>query len=260
MLRRIAFLALLGLLAIFGGRLMLLASASGAPAASELPRVESGKHRAALVLGAGLNANGTPSPVLRDRIRAGVELLRAGKVDLLLMSGDNSVDRYSEPTAMRRAALDLGAPDEQIAVDYGGRRTWDSCKRAHDIFGVRHVIVVTNDFHRARAVVLCARPTSRSKGPWARARPSTRATRRGSRARPSPRGGASSTRGSITRRCPWAASRSTRTTAARCGARSATAIEPRPRQEHQTAELRPQEADTRQTAAAARHRSVPSGA
>ncbi|MBO9533726.1 MAG: YdcF family protein [Solirubrobacteraceae bacterium] len=155
MLRRLLFLALLGLLAIFGGRLILLGAAHGAPAADEVPPVADDQHRAALVLGAGLNRNGTPSAVLRDRIREGVALLKAGKADLLLMSGDNSVDRYSEPTAMRKAALALGVPDEQIAVDYGGRRTWDSCVRAHEVFGVRHVIVVTNDFHRARSVVLC---------------------------------------------------------------------------------------------------------
>jgi SanA protein len=154
-LRRLILLALVGLLAVFGGRLVLLAASSGTPDGADLAAVPASQQRAALVLGAGLNRNGTPSAVLRDRIRAGVALLQAGKVDLLLMSGDNSVDGYSEPTAMRAAAVAQGIPDDQIAVDYGGRRTWDSCVRAHDVFGVRRAVVVTNDFHRARSIVLC---------------------------------------------------------------------------------------------------------
>lgn len=158
MFRRLVALAVLGLLAVVGGRAILLASAAGTPnaaAPAALRPVAAGQHRVALVLGAGLNADGTPSYVLRDRIRASVALFERHEVDMLLMSGDNSVARYSEPSAMRAAAIAAGVPADRVAVDYGGRRTWDSCERAHDVFGVRHAVVVTNDFHRARAVVLC---------------------------------------------------------------------------------------------------------
>lgn len=157
MLRRLLLLAVVLLVAVFGGRAALLIASNGTPDADDLqavpPRAEG--HRAGIVLGAGLNRDGTPSAVLRDRIRAGVRLVDRGQVDLLLMTGDNSVEGYNEPSAMRQAALAQGVPAQQIAVDYGGRRTWDSCARAHRIFGVRHAIVVTNDFHRARSIVLC---------------------------------------------------------------------------------------------------------
>jgi SanA protein len=156
--RRLLIVAVLGVVAVFGGRAILLAASAGTPdaqATGALPKVTGGQHRIALVLGAGLNGNGTPSAVLRDRIRAGVQLLDRGVVDMLLMSGDNSVDGYSEPSAMRTAAMAQGVPADKIAVDYGGRRTWDSCARAKRVFGVRHTVVVTNDFHRARSVVLC---------------------------------------------------------------------------------------------------------
>jgi SanA protein len=157
-LRRLLLIVLAAVVVVFGGRAALLAASSGTPdalAAGELAPVASGQQRAALVLGAGLNHDGTPSAVLRDRIRAGVQLLDRGQVDLLLMSGDNSVDGYSEPSAMRAAAIAQGAPAGQIAVDYGGRRTWDSCARAERIFGIQRAVVVTNDFHRARSIVLC---------------------------------------------------------------------------------------------------------
>ncbi len=109
----------------------------------------------ALVLGAGLNRDGTPGKVLRDRVQTAAELYFAGKVEKLLMSGDNSTEYYNEPGAMRAYALSLGVLDEDIILDYAGRRTYDSCYRASAIFGVNELIVVTQAFHLPRALFLC---------------------------------------------------------------------------------------------------------
>jgi vancomycin permeability regulator SanA len=76
-------------------------------------------------------------------------------VDRLLLSGDNRTADYNEPAAMLRATLARGYDPDLIAVDYGGRRTWDSCKRAKEIFGVTHAVLITNDFHRNRTVAVC---------------------------------------------------------------------------------------------------------
>lgn len=110
---------------------------------------------AAIVFGAGLWRDGTPSPVLRDRVNAAAELYFAGKVEKLLMSGDNSTAYYNEPEAMRRYAIGLGVPDEAIALDYAGRRTYDTCYRARHIFGLEEVILVTQSFHLPRALFTC---------------------------------------------------------------------------------------------------------
>lgn len=148
-------LAVIGL-ALFGGRLLLVSAARGTAGADDLRPLAAGEHRVAIIFGAGLAPGGTrPSPLLDDRLRAGEDLLRRGIVDRLLMTGDNSVAQYNEPGAMRRAAIGRGIPPEAIAVDYGGRRTWDSCRRARDVFGVRHAVVVSSDFHRARTIVVC---------------------------------------------------------------------------------------------------------
>ena len=109
----------------------------------------------ALVLGAGLNRDGTPGVVLSDRVEAAAELYFLGKVEKLLMSGDNSSQYYNEPGAMRDYALSLGVPDEDIVLDYAGRRTYDSCYRAREIFGIDKLIVVTQAFHLPRALFLC---------------------------------------------------------------------------------------------------------
>jgi SanA protein len=110
---------------------------------------------AALVLGAGLNRDGSPGVVLQDRVRTAVELYFRGQVDKILMSGDNSTDFYNEPGAMRDFALSLGVPEDDIVLDFAGRRTYDSCYRAKAIFGLDQVIVITQAFHLPRALFLC---------------------------------------------------------------------------------------------------------
>ena len=125
-----------------------------ANARTHLPQ-ESPEAPVALVLGAGLNRDGTPGLVLRDRVRTAAELYQQGKVKKILMSGDNSSDNYNEPGAMQEFALSLGIPAEDIVLDYAGRRTYDSCFRAKTIFGVDHLIVITQAYHLPRAVFLC---------------------------------------------------------------------------------------------------------
>lgn len=111
--------------------------------------------RVAIVFGAGLWRDGSPTPVLRDRIATAAELYFAGKAEKLLMSGDNRYDDYNEPAAMKEFALSLGVPDEAIVLDYAGRRTYDTCYRARDIFQVESAILVTQQFHLDRALYIC---------------------------------------------------------------------------------------------------------
>jgi len=111
--------------------------------------------RIAIVFGAGLWRDGGPSPVLYDRIKTAAELHRAGKVRKLLLTGDNRFDNHNEPDVMRQTARELGVPEEDLVPDYAGRRTYDSCYRAREIFGVRRAILVTQEFHLDRALYLC---------------------------------------------------------------------------------------------------------
>lgn len=111
--------------------------------------------QAAIVFGAGLGRDGTPSPVLRDRITTAVDLYFAGKVQKLLMSGDNRFVNYNEPGAMRDFAIKLGVPPEDIVMDFAGRRTYDTCYRARHIFMLKTAILVTQSFHLPRSLYLC---------------------------------------------------------------------------------------------------------
>jgi len=111
--------------------------------------------RIAIVFGAGLMRDGSPTAVLRDRVVTATRLYFDGKVEKLLMSGDNSEIFYNEPGAMKDYAISLGVPEEDIVLDYAGRRTYDTCYRARDIFGVREAILVTQGFHLPRALYTC---------------------------------------------------------------------------------------------------------
>ena len=111
--------------------------------------------KVAIVFGAGLYRNGSPTPVLRDRVATASDLYQAGKVEKLLMSGDNSTLGHNEPGAMRDYAISLGVPDQDIILDYAGRRTYDTCYRAREIFEIDSAILVTQTFHLPRALYTC---------------------------------------------------------------------------------------------------------
>lgn len=111
--------------------------------------------RLAIVFGAGLRRDGSPTAILRDRVETAAQLYFAGKVQKILMSGDNSYDYYNEPESMRQYALELGIPSDDIVLDYAGRRTYDTCYRAKTIFQAESALLVTQQFHLPRALFLC---------------------------------------------------------------------------------------------------------
>lgn len=111
--------------------------------------------RLAIVFGAGLRRDGTPTPILRDRVETAASLYFSGRVEKLLMSGDNSFLNYNEPESMRQYAISLGVPESAIAMDYAGSRTYDTCYRAKAIFGMESALLVTQKFHLPRALFLC---------------------------------------------------------------------------------------------------------
>ena len=111
--------------------------------------------RVALVLGALVYPSGRLSSVLRERVDKAVFLYKAGKVEKLLMSGDNRFTHYNEPDRMKDYAVAHGVPACDVATDYSGRRTYDSVCRARRIFGQDKLIVVTQSFHLNRALFYC---------------------------------------------------------------------------------------------------------
>ncbi|MEN6482464.1 MAG: ElyC/SanA/YdcF family protein [Anaerolineaceae bacterium] len=132
---------------------VLISELYAKPKISSLADISSAK--VAIVFGAGLSKDGSASPVLRDRVETAANLYFAGKVEKLLMSGDNRFVDYNEPGAMLNYAISLGVPSEDIVLDYAGRRTYDTCYRAKHIFQIDEAILVTQRYHLPRALVTC---------------------------------------------------------------------------------------------------------
>lgn len=110
---------------------------------------------AAIVFGAGLYPDGSPMPALEDRILYASNLYKAGKVQVILMSGDRRSEAYDEPAAMQSYAIKLGIPEKAIVKDDAGFRTYDTCYRAKNTFHMDSAILVTTDYHLPRALFLC---------------------------------------------------------------------------------------------------------
>ncbi len=116
-------------------------------------------HRhAALLLGTSPTLpDGRINLYFRYRIDACARLYAAGKMDRIIISGDNHVVTYNEPEAMRDSLVARGIPSEVIFLDYAGFRTLDSVVRAKEIFGQRSLLIVSQRFHNERAVFLAGR-------------------------------------------------------------------------------------------------------
>jgi vancomycin permeability regulator SanA len=109
----------------------------------------------ALVLGASVNPDGTPSSFLKARLDLAHELYAAGKIKVILVSGDNGTVHYNEPDNMVKYLVSVGVPAKKVVADYAGFDTYDSCVRAKKIFGVDKLTVVTQSYHLMRAVATC---------------------------------------------------------------------------------------------------------
>jgi vancomycin permeability regulator SanA len=116
-----------------------------------------GKFDCVLVLGAKVNTGGSPSHMLEDRCRRGVELYRAKAAPALLMSGDHGREGYDEVTAMKRYAVDGGVPSSDVFMDHAGFSTYDSIYRARDVFRAERVLIVTQRYHLFRALYIAQR-------------------------------------------------------------------------------------------------------
>jgi vancomycin permeability regulator SanA len=108
----------------------------------------------AIVLGSAVYSDGTPGEFLKERLDAGIELYWSGKVDKLLFSGDNGQVDYNEVEAMKTYALEAGVAEEDVFLDHAGFSTYESMYRAQKIFDVDSAIVVTQEYHLYRALMI----------------------------------------------------------------------------------------------------------
>ena len=112
------------------------------------------QEQVALVLGTGKFFGDRINIHWRARMDAAAALFKAGRVSHLLLSGDNSTKSYNEPEDMKQALIERGVPAADITCDYAGFRTLDSIVRAREVFDVTRCVIISDDFHLARALWL----------------------------------------------------------------------------------------------------------
>ena len=113
-------------------------------------------HEVAIVFGASVLSDGTPSDVLRDRLDVSADLFEDERVRTVIVSGDNRTEEYNEPEAMANYLIEQrGIPEEVIFQDFAGRRTYDTCTRANQFWGVEDALLISQGFHLPRAIWLC---------------------------------------------------------------------------------------------------------
>ena len=146
-------LCVVGAAAVFGINWYVKASVQErflTPAeAAALPEVD-----CILVLGCGVEADGTPSAMLRDRLEQGVALYQGKAAPKLLMSGDHGRKDYDEVNVMKQYALDAGVPSKDVFMDHAGFSTYESMYRAREVFQAKKILIVTQGYHLSRALYI----------------------------------------------------------------------------------------------------------
>jgi SanA protein len=113
------------------------------------------KNKVGLLLGTGkFTKSGTINRFYNYRIEAAVKLYKAGKIEYILVSGDNSKRDYDEPSDFKDDLIARGIAEDKIVLDYAGFRTLDSVIRAKVIFGQTSLTFISQKFHNQRAIYI----------------------------------------------------------------------------------------------------------
>ena len=107
-----------------------------------------------LILGAGVREDNSPSHMLEDRLKTGIDLYKAGTAPKLLMSGDHGRIGYNEVGVMKLYAVRQGIPDCDVFMDHAGFSTYESLYRIRDVFNAKKIIIVTQEYHLYRALYI----------------------------------------------------------------------------------------------------------
>ncbi len=146
------FLAVAGVFCLLAGNFWVRKSTEKKIMTNEEELKQVSQPDCILVLGCGLRPDGEPTQMLKDRLDTGIALYQAGVAPKLLVSGDHGRIQYDEVNKMKQYAIDQGVPSQDIFMDHAGFSTYESMYRARDIFQVKQLIVVTQEYHLYRSI------------------------------------------------------------------------------------------------------------
>ena len=148
----LALIAILIILVVIGCNVVVLKAGEGR-IYSDVESIPA--NRVGVLLGTSpIGRYGNANPFYTYRVNACVALYNAGKIERVLISGDNSRKEYDEPTWTKNDLVAAGIPDSAIYLDYAGFRTLDSMVRAKEVFGLNQFTIISQRFHNERALFL----------------------------------------------------------------------------------------------------------
>jgi len=150
---RIAILSLVGLCLVITLSSFLIKKTAEPYIFSEIKEVP--HNEIGLLLGTSkFLKNGNVNPYYQNRINTAVKLYYAGKIDIIIVSGDNSTKYYNEPITMKKDLMHMGIPSNAIVMDFAGFRTLDSVVRARKVFAQKKFTIISQKFHNERALFI----------------------------------------------------------------------------------------------------------
>lgn len=90
----------------------------------------------------------------KNRMDATYDLYKNGKINFVIVSGDNSIVEYNETRDMKKYLVEMGIPEDCIVEDFAGFSTLDSVIRAKEVFGQDSITIISQDFHNERAIFI----------------------------------------------------------------------------------------------------------
>lgn len=97
---------------------------------------------------------GVRNPHFIARMHTAARLIKNGRVQHLLLSGDNRTQAYNEPRAMWRALSARGVAAERLTMDFAGFSTFDTLARAQRVFQLNKATLITQRWHLPRAIYI----------------------------------------------------------------------------------------------------------
>lgn len=107
-----------------------------------------------IVLGALVYKDGRMSDMLKDRCDTAYELYLSNKIKKILVSGDHGRIDYDEVNTIKDYLIKKGVIEDDLFLDHAGFDTYDSLYRARDIFKVKSLTIISQEFHLSRSIYL----------------------------------------------------------------------------------------------------------
>jgi vancomycin permeability regulator SanA len=125
------------------------------------------EYDAGVILGAAVWSGDKPSPVLRERIRTGYELLKSGMIEFIVLTGGNAPNELTEAEVAKRTLLDMGVDPTRIVLEEQTSSTVEQIIFVRDQLtkqGWSSFVIISDQFHLKRALEICAFNDIRAQG------------------------------------------------------------------------------------------------